>query len=148
MYCAFVDLEKAYDRVPRDVVFCFFKKGGVHERLEKIVEDMYTRETTRVRTEVGITGEFEVKVGLCQGSALKPLLFVLVAGVHCESIAKEELWELLFADDLGLMAESKELQTRNKRTQQTLAHPSNISFENPSNTDNFKNCRKDKSSLL
>ena len=44
-----------------------------------------------------------MKVGLHQGSALSPF----------ESITKEELCELLFADDLGLMAESKEeLQTR------------------------------------
>jgi len=47
---------------------------------------------------------FEVKVGVHQGSALSPLLFVIVM----EAISRVALpWELLYADDLAVIAETK-----------------------------------------
>ena len=41
LYCAFVDLEKAYDRIPREVVFWCLKKRKVPEKLVRLVEMMY-----------------------------------------------------------------------------------------------------------
>ena len=94
LYCAFVDLEKAYDTVPRHVVLWCLRKRGVPERLVKIVEELYMGATTRVWTEDGITKEFEMNVRLHQGAAFSLFLFDLVIDVLCESIAKEELWQL------------------------------------------------------
>ena len=37
--------------------------------------------TTSVRTLIGSTESFEVKVGLHQGSALSPLLFIIIMDV-------------------------------------------------------------------
>ncbi|XP_064121807.1 uncharacterized protein LOC135226297 [Macrobrachium nipponense] len=68
---------------------------------------------TKVITAVGETENFAVSVGLHQGSALRPLLFVLVMDVLSEAIRNEELWELLYADDLVIIAENEEdLQRR------------------------------------
>ena len=39
---------------------------------------MYDDSTTAVRCAVGVTGRFEVKVGLHQRSALSPCLFAMV----------------------------------------------------------------------
>ena len=69
---------------------------------------MYGVAQTVVRTTEGDSKTFNVKVGLHQGSVLSPLLFVIVM----EMISRE-LWaglplELLYADDLILMAESEE----------------------------------------
>ncbi|XP_064107966.1 uncharacterized protein LOC135216522 [Macrobrachium nipponense] len=44
---------------------------------------------------VGEVKSFEVSVGLHQGSALSPFLFVLVMDVLSEEIRNEELWEFL-----------------------------------------------------
>ena len=44
----------------------------------RIVQDMYDGSTTAVRCAVGVTDGFEVKVGLHQGSALSPCLFVMM----------------------------------------------------------------------
>ena len=41
LYCAFIDLEKAYDRIPREVMFGFLRKRKVPEQLVRLVEMMY-----------------------------------------------------------------------------------------------------------
>ena len=52
-------------------------------------------------------------MGLHQGSALSPLLFIVIIDVLSEHLRAENLWELLFADDLVIMADSEEqLQER------------------------------------
>ena len=50
LYLAFVDLEKAFDRVPRRVVWWAMRKLGVDEWLVKIVQSMYTDARSRVRS--------------------------------------------------------------------------------------------------
>ena len=64
-------------------------------------------------TAVSETENFEVSVGLHQGSALCPFLFVLIMDVLSEEVRNEELWELLYTDDLVITAENEEdLQRR------------------------------------
>ena len=69
---------------------------------------MYTGAKTVVRTVYGNSSSFEVKVGMHQGSALSPLLFV----IFIEAISREFRvalpWELLYADDLVVIAETEE----------------------------------------
>ena len=121
LYCAFVDLEKAYDRIPREVVFWCLRKRKIPEKLVRLVEMMYRRTRTKVLTAVGETETFEISVGLHQGSALSPFLFVMVMDVLSEEIRDEELWELLYADDLVITAESEaELQSRIVEWQESL----------------------------
>jgi len=54
------------------------RKLGVEEQLVSAVMSMYTGAKTVVRTIYGNSSSFEVKVGMHQGSALSPLLFVIV----------------------------------------------------------------------
>ena len=84
----FEDLEKAYDRVPRDIIWWALRKKNVGEKFIKVIQDMYDGCTTSVRTLIGSTESFEVKVGLHQGStqtALSPLLFITVMDVISKS---------------------------------------------------------------
>lgn len=62
---------------------------------------------TSVRTADGDSESFEVKVGLHQGSVLSPLLFVIVMDVVTREVREGLPWELLYADDLVLMANSE-----------------------------------------
>ena len=71
-------------------------------------DDMYERARTVVRTKQGYSTEFEVKVGIHQGSVLSPLLFVAVMEVVTRGVKEGLPWELLYADDLVLVAQSKE----------------------------------------
>ena len=85
LYFGFVDLEKAFDRVPREVISWAMRKLGVEEWLVSAVMSMYTSAKTAVRTIYGNSKGFEVKVGMHQGSALSPLLFMFVM----EAISRE-----------------------------------------------------------
>ena len=81
LYYAFVDLEKAFDRVPREVVRWALWKLYVDEWLIRTVMALYTEACTVVRTDAGESKSFEVKVGLHQWSVLIPLLFSAVMDV-------------------------------------------------------------------
>ena len=88
LYYAFVDLGKAFDRVPREVVRWALRKLCVDEWLIRTVMAMYTE-------------------ALHQWSVLSPLLFAVRDVVSSE--ARSGLpSELLYADDLVPMAPTTE----------------------------------------
>jgi len=65
-----VDLEIAFDRVPREVIRWAMRKLGVEECLASAVMIMYTGAKTVIRTVYGSCNSFEAKVDMHQGSAL------------------------------------------------------------------------------
>ena len=78
LYMAFIDLEKAYDRVPRSEVWRCMREKGVSEKYVRLVKDMYDGAESHVKSCVGPTDNFTIRVGLHQGSALSPYLFDLI----------------------------------------------------------------------
>ncbi|KAK3568240.1 hypothetical protein QTP86_002002 [Hemibagrus guttatus] len=83
------NLEKAYDRVPREELWYCMRKSGVAEKYVRVVQDMYERSRTVLRCAVGQTEEFKVEVGLHQGSALSPFLFAMVIDQLSEEVRQE-----------------------------------------------------------
>ncbi|KAK3559388.1 hypothetical protein QTP86_012827 [Hemibagrus guttatus] len=108
LHCVFVDLEKTYDRVPREELWYCMRKSGVAEKYVRVVQDMYERSRTVVRCAVGQTEEFKVEVGLHQGSALSPFLFAIVMDQLSEEVRQESPWTMMFADDIVICSESRE----------------------------------------
>ncbi|KAK3521712.1 hypothetical protein QTP70_015816, partial [Hemibagrus guttatus] len=108
LHCVFVDLEKAYDRVPREKLWYCMRRSGVAEKYVRVVQDMYERSRTVVRCAVGQTEEFNVEVGLHQGSALSPFLFAIVMDQLSEEVRQESPWTMMFADDIVICSESRE----------------------------------------
>ena len=51
---------------------------------------------------------YEVKVGMHQGSGLSPLLFVIVMEAISREFRVALPWELLYADDLAVIAETED----------------------------------------
>ena len=74
---AFVDLEKAFDRVPRDIIWWALRELGVEEHVVSVIQTMYSKASTVVKLGAGESREFELRVGVHQGSVLSPLLFML-----------------------------------------------------------------------
>jgi len=108
LWLAFVDLEKAFDRVPREVLWWALRKLGVDEWMVNVIRAMYEGATTAVKLRSGESTEFEVRVGVHQGSVLSPLLFTIVLEALSQEFREGLPWELLYADDLALIAESRE----------------------------------------
>src|SRR6266516_4725130 len=113
LWMAFVDLEKAFDRVPREVLWWALRYVGVEEWIVNVIKSMYDGITTSVKMNDEESETFEVKVGLHQGSVLSPILFNIVMKDIADNFNKGLPWELLYADDLVLLAESRvELERR------------------------------------
>ena len=108
LYMCFVDMEKAFDRVPRKVMKWAMRKKGLSEVMVQAVMSLYDDAKTRVRVGSAYSEEFEVKVSVHQGPMLSPLLFAIVVDVITENANARSgvVNELLYADDLVLMSEA------------------------------------------
>ena len=63
---------------------------------------MYRCCKTKVRSVAGESDSFNVDVGLNQGSALSPYLFLILMDVLTEGVRKEVPASMMFADDIVL----------------------------------------------
>ena len=124
VFWAFMDLEKAYDRIDRDGMWHMLSLYGVGGKLLKGVKSFYVDSRACVRVGSGVSDWFPVKVGLRQGCVMSPWLFnvymdgvvrevsrgVLRRGVRMlnDEVGEWCINQLLFADDTALVAESEE----------------------------------------
>ena len=69
----------------------------------------YEDATTTVRVNGRESKAFSVRVGVHQGSVLSPLLFIIVLEALSREFREGLPMELLYADDLVLVAETEEL---------------------------------------
>ena len=113
LHLVFIDLEKAYDSIPRSIVWDIIvwdsiKNRGISRRYLEVIQDMYDRMATNIHTPVGMTEFFPIQVGLHQGSTLSSSIFMVIMEEISKSIWKTVPWCMLFADVIVLVAETKE----------------------------------------
>ena len=109
LHCVFVDLEKTYDRVPREELWYCMRKSGILEKYVQLVQDIFERSKTVVRCAVGTIESFKVKVGLHQGSALSPFFFAVIMDRLPDEVRREPpTMTMLFADDIVICEETRE----------------------------------------
>jgi hypothetical protein len=112
VYLCFVDLEKAYDRVPRGKLWECLQEYGIDGQLLRAIKSLYSDCKSCVRIAGKLSEQFNVSCGLRQGCVLSPLLFIvymdrvmrktnLDGGIM---LGRERISHLLFADDLVLFA--------------------------------------------
>ncbi|KAK5873269.1 hypothetical protein PBY51_018325 [Eleginops maclovinus] len=110
----FVDLEKAYDRVPREILWEVLREYGVRGSLLRGIQSLYSQSESCVRVLGSTSDRFPVRVGLRQGCALSPILFVIFMdrisrrsrGGRGLQFGGLRIAPLLFADDVVPMASS------------------------------------------
>ena len=115
-YLCFIDLEKAYDKIPRKLLWTEMEKQGIGGKFLRIIKEMYNGQRRKVKTKSGWTDWIESNMGLRQGCVFSPLLFTIyMNNIHEElgkagGIQMEEVKipALLFADDLLLIAKGEQ----------------------------------------
>ena len=108
LYFAFVDFEKAFDRVPRKVIWWAMRKLDIEEWIVQFVQALYNNTRSKVRVSNTYSDEFGVKVGVHHGSVLSRLLFIIVLKVLSREFCTETRWELLYIDDLVIFTETED----------------------------------------
>uniref|UniRef100_A0A914VIK5 Reverse transcriptase domain-containing protein n=1 Tax=Plectus sambesii TaxID=2011161 RepID=A0A914VIK5_9BILA len=123
LHTAFLDLEKAFDRVPHSLIWYSLRKRSVPEELVRWVQLLYQCPESRVRSASGLSQPFPITIGVHQGSALSLLLFVIVMDVTTLDLQKPVPWTLLYAEDVFLASDDREeLQRQVQAWKDRLAH--------------------------
>lgn len=117
MYITFLDLEKAYDHLPRNIVWECLSRKNVSQGMINRIKSTYKNCKSRVKTSAGTTPWFEVRSGVRQGSVLSPLLFAVVMDDILMKVDREgdstTSRTMLYADDVLVWGEdSTEVQEK------------------------------------
>lgn len=77
LYAAFMDLEKAYDRVDREALWNVLRIYGVGGQLLEGIKTFYRGASACVRMDGEPSESFEIGVGVRQGCVMSPWLFTV-----------------------------------------------------------------------
>jgi Reverse transcriptase (RNA-dependent DNA polymerase) len=117
----FIDLKKAYDKIPRNIMWWALKRKLVPTKYVTLIKDMYTNVVICIRECDGESDTFPIKIGLHQGSALSLYIFTLEMNEITKDIQIDIPWCMLFADDVMLIDESRiEVNQKLELWRQTL----------------------------
>ena len=116
LYIVFVDFEKAFNSLDREVLWKILRHNGVPEKIVRMIRVFYNGFQARVLHEGEMTGSFSMNTGVRQGCLLSPLLFLVAldwvsrqafggnkTGIQFTLLQKLE--DLDFADDMVLLSQ-------------------------------------------
>ena len=104
LYMMFVDVERVFDRVLKEIIWWALRRKGVMEREIKAMKEMYMNIRACVKVESMRSKSFDVKVGVHQESIPSALLLAVVINEIRKGVVKE----LLYANDLVLLGDDWE----------------------------------------
>ena len=131
LHCAFLDYEKAFDKVDRAFLWQKLLNTGVNGKILRVIINMYANAKSCVQANGEISEFFTSHVGVRQGENLSPILFALFLNDMKEYLAPDmhglptvarmresanvedhdlsvflKLFVLLYADDTVIFSES------------------------------------------
>jgi hypothetical protein len=113
----FVDFTNAFPSTWQDGMWSRLRETGVKGRLYRSIRSLYKLCKSSIQTPYGLTDWFTSDLGTRQGAVLSPLLFSFVVNPLATLLKSKgfgvtmggiQLAYLLYADDLVLIADSRE----------------------------------------
>jgi hypothetical protein len=155
-FVAFLDAEKAFDRIDRTLLLHKLLTNGINGNVYKIIKSIYQETTCCIKINDMLTNWFETESGVLQGDTLSPTLFNvfindLVSEVNMLNkgipIGDHNLSILLYADDIVIMSDCEENLQIMLNTIYNWSYRNMIKFnEKKSNVIHFRKQRYDRSS--
>lgn len=129
LYVNFIDFEKAFDSVDRQILWKLLRHYGIPTKITKLIQSFYGDMTCQVIHNRDLTQPFKVETGVRQGCLLSPLIFLLVIDWVMKETTKlprgiqwtlhKKLEDLDFADDIGLLSNTqKQMQEKTSTLQE------------------------------
>ena len=114
LFVCFVDFKKAFDFINRYFLFYKLTQHGVNGKFLNILQSMYKKSTSRVRSGASLSEAIDSEFGVLQGGVISPTLFKYFLYDLKEYMIKEcgivisdiLISYILFADDLVLVSDS------------------------------------------
>jgi hypothetical protein len=107
LHMVFIDLERAYDKVHRNVMWWALQKHNVLIKYITLIKNMYDNVVISVQTSDRDNNDFPINIGLHQVLALSPYLFALVMDEVTRDTQGRIPWCMLFVDDVVLVDGSR-----------------------------------------
>lgn len=117
LYALFVDLKRAFDSVPHQILWQKLDSLGLSSQIIRVLKDLYDKASMVVKSSEGMSEKCNITQGLLQGEILSPILFALyisdieefLLSKNVRGISLNHLREaimLAFADDKVFLADS------------------------------------------
>ena len=116
-YVAFLDAEKAFDRIDRTLLLYKLQTCGINGNIYEILKSIYAETTCCIKINEMLTDWFNTESGVLQGDTLSPTLFNIFVNdliLDVNSLDKgiyfgeNRVTILLYADDIAVMSDSAE----------------------------------------
>ena len=115
-YAAFVDFEKAFDWVDRELFYKLASQFGLGGKICNATKSLYAQPTARVKMNGRYTETFYITFGVKQADNLSPTLFAMylndlaveVKSLNCGiDVDAKQVTILLYAEDIVLLASNE-----------------------------------------
>ena len=116
IFSCFVDFSKAFDTIPRDILFKKLYNYGIRGKFFNIIKDIYKNDKSCIKIGNQCTEPFHINQGVRQGCVLSPLLFnIFIADLVQKldmvngkvKVNNKEISSIFWADDIVMLSENE-----------------------------------------
>ena len=139
LYLCFLDLRKAFDTVPRELLFQKLFTSGITGKMFRVIMDLYSQNSASVLVDGHQTRDFVITRLALQGSKLGPILFNMFINDLLIKLNQSDCGALLgntrisalgFADDIVLISDKPKNMKKLPEISNNWAIENSMSFNN------------------